>query len=255
MTHSMLRLQPLDHLRVLHLAKAFQQAEPVLNRLAVLLLNRRKIRRRAFQFWQLFGGLALSMGIPFRKHLLDGERRIKCGGKSSIDRHLNDDLNNFLPTAADIQRAMNVHFQLRLGMADRSQRRHRGNFPIPQRKSTARINVAETELDRVPRQIGRDRLKCLDHALAGFAVDFLQFFPASLKTFVGFFCHGVIGAAMHAPLMPWRAAKRNLPPSVIRARDHPEGISSIRPANQVIRESLKVYSVSISELRAFPVPA
>src|SRR3954467_10162507 len=65
MAHPMLGFEPIHQLHVLLLALLFEQVEPVRDRMAILLLDRREIRCRAFRV-QFAHGL-----------LLYGERLIK----------------------------------------------------------------------------------------------------------------------------------------------------------------------------------
>src|SRR5581483_6122248 len=119
------------------------------------------------------GSVCPALLVTLLKHLFCRKGRIQRRGKTGIDRHLDDHLDHLLTRATNVQRAVNVHLQLRLGVADRGQRRHRGDLPLPQRKYAPRIDVTEGKLDRVPGQVGGDRLERVDHALAGVAVDLL----------------------------------------------------------------------------------
>lgn len=61
------------------------------------------------------------------KHFFGRKQSVQGGREACIDRHLHDDLDDFVPGHADIECAFNVHLQLRCRVAKRRERRHDGN--------------------------------------------------------------------------------------------------------------------------------
>src|SRR6185312_2984145 len=112
--------------------------------------------------------IARSKDLPGRKE------RIERGWKAGVDSHLHEDLDDLLARAADVQRGFDVYLQLRLRVAERSQRCDRGNLTRFQIKSRPAVDIAEREFDQVPCEVRCNRRQRFDDALAGLAVDFFE---------------------------------------------------------------------------------
>ena len=118
------------------------------------------------------------------------EQRIERRRKTRIQRHLHEHLDDLLARAADVQRRLDMHLQLRLRTAERGQRRDRCNFPRAQIELRPAVNIAEAEFEQQTSEIRRDRRERGDHLFAGRAVDFLEFVPASGVAVVFCVFHG-----------------------------------------------------------------
>lgn len=59
MAELILALEPVDHFKVLFALLSFEQVEPIADRLAILLFNRRKVRCWPFDFLVLAHGVLL----------------------------------------------------------------------------------------------------------------------------------------------------------------------------------------------------
>jgi len=93
---------------------------------------------------------------------------------SPHNRHLDDHFDDLLRRAADIQRAVNVHRQLRLAVAERGERRHGRQLALGEVQAGALIDVAEGKLDNVAGQVRCDGLQAVDDLAPGFAVNFFE---------------------------------------------------------------------------------
>ncbi len=77
------------------------------------------------------------------KHRLGWRHAIQRGGETGVDSHLNDHLDDLLGRAADVQRAVDVHRQLRLAMAERRQRRDGGELTLGLVEARALVDITE----------------------------------------------------------------------------------------------------------------
>jgi len=100
---------------------------------------------------------------------------IECRREARINRHLNDHFDDLLRRAADIQRTVNVHRQLRLAVGERGERRHGRQLALGEVQAGALIDVAEGKLDHVAGQVRCDGLQAVDDLAPGFAVNFSRF--------------------------------------------------------------------------------
>ena len=71
--------------------------------------------------------------------------------------------------------------ELRLGTAERRERRDGDELSLPQIEPWALIDLAVGELDDVSTKVGRDGFEALDDAFAAFGVDFDEKLPPALR--------------------------------------------------------------------------
>ncbi len=86
--------------------------------------------RRAVGLAEKYGAdtSPLSRSIPFLEHLFGRKQPVQRRGESGIDCHLYDDFDDLLPGAADVERPVNVHFQLGDRIAERRERGDNGDL-------------------------------------------------------------------------------------------------------------------------------
>ena len=75
-----------------------------------------------------------------------------------------------------------MDLELRLGTAERRERRDGDELSLPQIEPWALIDLAVGELDDVSTEVGSDVFEALDDAFAAFGVDFDETLPPALKT-------------------------------------------------------------------------
>jgi len=109
-----------------------------------------------------------------RQHRLNRLHAVERGREAGVYGHLNDHLDDLFRRAADIERAVNMHRQLRLAVAERGKRRHGRQLPLREVEAGALVDVAERKFDHVARQVRRNGLQAVDDLAPGFAVNFLE---------------------------------------------------------------------------------
>ncbi len=85
--------------------------------------------------------------IAFREDIFGSKQAIEGGGKPCVNGHLHNYFHYFFARASDIERTVNMHFQLRCGIAESSQRCDNADFSRFEIKLRARVDIAERELD------------------------------------------------------------------------------------------------------------
>lgn len=123
------------------------------------------------------------MRVLLRKDFLCREQAIERCGKASIDGHLHDDFDDFLLGAADVEGSMDVHFELRRGVAQCGERRHHGEFPCLEIEAAPRVDVAK-EFNEQPCKVRRNVAQTFNDIFARLTIDFLELCPASQIAFV-----------------------------------------------------------------------
>ena len=97
---------------------------------------------------------------------------------------MDDRLDDLAGRNADVERDPDVVFELRLGAADRRQRRDRNQLARPVVQPRTAVHVAVAELDHVLRQVGGDVPDALDHALPVLAGQLAKTLPAPVVPLV-----------------------------------------------------------------------
>src|SRR6266508_2639877 len=99
------------------------------------------------------------MHLVAREYVLRRRESVERGGKTGIDRHLNDDFDDFFACAADAERTANVHLELRARGPQCRQCRHRRDLAGVKVETGTRVDVAERKLDEVSGKVGCDVAK------------------------------------------------------------------------------------------------
>ena len=115
------------------------------------------------------------------KHFLGGEKPVERGREAGIDGHLHDDLGDFIMRQADIEARLDMHFQLRGGIAHGCQRGNGGDFARPQIKPGTAIDVAERKFEHIAGKVGRDVCQGRQDLLPGFAIDLGERAPSAFQ--------------------------------------------------------------------------
>lgn len=108
------------------------------------------------------------------EHFLGGKQSIERRGKARVNRHLHDGLHDLLLREADVQARLDVHLELRLGIAHGRQRGNGRDFAGAQVESGAGINIAERKLQQILREVRGDVRQRLDDPLPRMAIDLRQ---------------------------------------------------------------------------------
>ena len=97
---------------------------------------------------------------------------------------MDDRLDDLGRLDADVQRDADVVLELRLGSAERGQRRDRGELPCAVVEPRPAVDVAVSELDDVASQVGGDVADALDRPLALLSGQLTQALPTRFVAIV-----------------------------------------------------------------------
>lgn len=97
------------------------------------------------------------------EHFAGGADAVQGAGKTRVHSHLDDDFDDLLRRAADVERPLDMDLQLRLRIAQRGEGGNGGQLARAQRQGGAREHVAVGKIDDPVAQFGRQVAQRIDH--------------------------------------------------------------------------------------------
>src|ERR1039457_7444482 len=108
------------------------------------------------------------MQSTFLKDIFRHKQTIQGCRESSVDGHLNDDLQNFLLGRSHIQGAMDMDLELRCGIAHRRESSHDREFACLQIKTRPAVHITDRKFDQIGSKVWCEISETLDNTFTLF---------------------------------------------------------------------------------------